>query len=521
MSSYEDSVRRSRYAESQEYRGPSQELVPRSSRAENELSVEPYYERDHRARSAGPYYEDEYYGRYDESRGYERGIGRHKSKKSSSKFYMQEERYRRRVLSKEQKIMAALAGAALLAGGKELYDRHEAKEEGTTIHRNPLASAALGAAGALAGYQGAELYSKQVAKHKSKRVVSGRDGRVEQDYWTDESSNDDQEKKHNSSFLKSAIAAAGLGKMVKSLAGGGDDRSEHSYHSNRSRSSNRGRSRSSSSSRSRFRSESGVDKIQKAAIASLLAGASEAFRIYKEPGSWKGEKTKRIITAAISAGSIDAAHDSKHSKRSLLESVMGGLIANRALRGPKKDIEEDRYGRSRSRSRARSEGGKRSSASGPVAAILGALAGKKLQENSRSRSRSRRDSSADSRDSRRSKKSMRERSRSAVRKLLAKTGLEDDDDKKYDDRHGHDDDYYYEDYRSRRSRRHPSHSDERDRSRGGGEYNSASDLGYSDEDERQYKKKKGKSITYHLGRWSEPVPPAGFNSGTIRPDAGA
>ncbi|KAJ2905103.1 hypothetical protein MKZ38_006349 [Zalerion maritima] len=512
MSSYDDrrryrEPREARYVETQEYRGPSQELVPRSTRVEADMPVEPYqYDQDiRRARSAGPYYEDDYYGgsRHGDSRDYERGYDGYRSKKGSSKSHMEEERARRRMLSKEQKIMAALAGAALFAGGKELYDRREAKEEHAAIHRNPLASAALGAAGALAGYQGAEVYSKH-GKSKSKHVVRGRDGRIEEEYWTGESSDDDRDKKHNNSFLKNAIAAAGLGKALKSMTGGGDDQSERSY---RSRSTRR-----SSHSSSRSHSESAVEKIQKAAVASLLAGASEAFRVSKQPGSWKGEKTKRILTAAVSGGGINAAHDTDHHKLGLLESVLGGLGATRVVHGSKKDIEMDEdTGRSRSRSRVRSgsrarsssRGGHGGGAAGPLAAVMGAIAGKKLLDRSRSRSRGRRDDSIDSYDSKRSKKGgLRERSRSAVRKLMGKTTLDDEDDR-YDDRRYDDD--YHEDAPPRRSRRHRDYdsrstsrsrsvSSYRDRPRGGGGYESESDLGNSDDDDKQYKKIRGKSI---------------------------
>lgn len=511
MSSYDDRPRRyhdprdSRYVETAHEYYPSHgtELVPRSSRVEGDMSMEPYRERDiRRSRSSGPYYiDEEYYGsRYADPRDYDRAHDRRRHKKGSSQFVMAEERSRHRVLSKEQKIMAALAGAALFAGGKELVDRHQAEEEGTAIQRNPLASAALGAAGALAGYQGAEIYNKKASKHKSKHVIKGRNGRVEEEYWTD--SSDGEDGKHSNSFLKNALAAAGVGKIMRSLTSGSDDRSVHSHRSH-SRRSRRGRSASSSRSRSRSRSETGAEKIQKAAVASLLAGASEAFRIYKQPGSWKGEKTKRVLTAAATAGGIDAAHDTEHRKLGLLEAVMGGLVGTRALHGSKKDIYEDETGRSRSRSRVRSRsrsgGRSHSKAAGPAAAIAGAILGKKALDRSRSRSQSRgrRDDSVDSYGSRKSKRSFRERSRSAVRKLMGKS---EDDNSRYDDKYYHD----YEEDKSQYSRHHrdydrphsrsQSMASYRDRPRGGGGYSSESDLGNSDDEDKEYKKMRGKSI---------------------------
>ncbi|OWP06499.1 hypothetical protein B2J93_9272 [Marssonina coronariae] len=48
-------------------------------------------------------------------------------------------------------------------------------------------------------------------------------------------------------------------------------------------------------------------QFQALAKAALVAGAVEAFRARNEPGGWAGEKAKRILTAAISAGGISAA----------------------------------------------------------------------------------------------------------------------------------------------------------------------------------------------------------------------
>ncbi|KAG4440394.1 hypothetical protein IFR05_004134 [Cadophora sp. M221] len=77
-------------------------------------------------------------------------------------------------------------------------------------------------------------------------------------------------------------------------------------------------------------------QFQQAAKAALLAGATEAFRVRKENGSWSGEKGKRILTAAIGAGSIGATKDpglrqGENSKRHILEAVVGGLAGNRVL----------------------------------------------------------------------------------------------------------------------------------------------------------------------------------------------
>lgn len=544
----------------------SHELVPRP-REDSDLSVEeirrdfpPPTARDvRRARSAEPgYYEEGYeYRRTYDSRHdhhhrdhrdhrdheYDREYDRHSRRSGPSSAYGEDDRprshkHKQSTLSKQEKIIAAVAGAALLVGGKELYDRREAKEEGLDVQRNALSSAALAGFGALAAYQGAEFYSKQQAKKDQKAnyiLHRGRDGHISEYYSDDDE--DPKEKKGHKNFLESALAATGLGAAVKTLTGGGssDTRSRGGSPTG----SRAGRSRSSS------RSGKGANKIQKAAMASLLAGATEAFRVSKEPGGWRGEKAKRILTAAAGAATVDAAHGEKHGSFGLAESVIGGLVGNRLINGSKNDIEEDRQtGRSRSRSRARSRSGGGSGGGGSnsggvtgLAALatagLGAIGAKKVLDRSRSRSRSRgRD--YDSRSPSRDQARERSRSRSVVdkaRNSLAKLGIgsgavaaaddrrrrdqddfddgashrshhshrRDNDDHVYDDNRGHGRSRDYDDDRSYRgSNREYSRDrsrDDRSGRRGGQSgYGSQSDLGDSSEDERRHKKMKGKQI---------------------------
>ncbi|KAI1115401.1 hypothetical protein F5Y14DRAFT_440686 [Nemania sp. NC0429] len=485
-------------------------LVPRD-REDSDLSVEevrrdfppPGYTRDGRRTRAAEPAHDDYYS--DPRRPHDKALAR--GRKPGSVYYEEEERTRKRVLSKQEKILAAVAGGLLVAGAKEVWDRREASKEGTDIHRNIAASAALGAAGALAGYQGAELYSKRQGKEDKNStyiVHKGRDGRTVE-YYSDEE-DDPRSHKGNKSFLEHALSAAGLGSAIKALTGGEPDKDSH-YESRSSRGSpDSRRSRDTPSAR-----------IQKAAKASLIAGAAEAFRVAKEPGGWKGEKMKRVLTAAAGAATIDAAHDpTKDGKRHLVESVIGGLVGNRVLNGSRKDIEEDRStGRSRSRSRARSD----SRGHGPgIAALatagLGALGAKKLVEHrsrSRSRSRARSRDSYDDRDDSRSRR--RSRSRSIVdsaRRSLAKLGFGNEPDDydehsprrsshrgandRYDDheyymrggRGPEDDDY---DERSRGGR-----SPGRSHSRGRSSSVSSSDLGDSDTDRKTTGKMRRKQL---------------------------
>ncbi|KAI1503210.1 hypothetical protein F5X99DRAFT_118818 [Biscogniauxia marginata] len=541
-----------RYTETQEtyYRvNPSSRtaLVPRA-REDSDISIEevrrdfppPGYSRDiRRARSAEPGHDEHY---YDARRSYD-SRDRHHGKKPASIYYEEEEeRARKRVLSKQEKIIAAVAGGLLVAGAKEVWDRREAEKEGIEVQRNLAASAALGAAGALAGYQGADFYNKHALKEAKKStyiVHKGRDGRVIEYYSDDDE--DPKNRKGNKSFLENALSAAGLGGAIKALTGtedkdrerDRDDRhydsrsrhsspdSYHSYHSGRS-------GRSARSHRSR---DDPAKRMQKAAKASLVAGAAEAFRVSKEPGGWQGEKMKRVLTAAAGAAAVDAAHDpNKDGKRHLFESVVGGLLGNRMLNGSRKDIEEDRLtGRSRSRSRARSRsrsgsrGGGKSGLAALATAGLGAIGAKKYAE-SRSRSRSRRPS-YDSYDSRSpSPRKHRSRSRSIVdgaRRSLAKIGLGSGPDSKRDDdsyddrsprssRHRSPDSRYSDDYTSRgymRGGRGPEEDSEYDddrsaggrsrsvsRSRGRSSSVSSSDLGDSDDDKKRTSKMRRKQL---------------------------
>lgn len=514
----------------------TRELVPRA-REDSDLSVEEV-RRDfppptgghlRRARSAEPgYYEDDYdYRRgYDSRYDRDRDHDRHSRRSGGGgSYYDDEDRKssKHKSMSKQEKIIAAVAGAALLVGGKELYDRHEAKTDGTDVQRNALSTAALAGFGALAGYQGAEFYSKQQAKRDQKATYilhRDREGQITEYYSDDEEGS--KEKKGHKNFLESAIAATGLGAAVKSLTGGGDDKRSDTRSRRGSPTGSRG------GSRERSRGPGGANKIQKAAMASLLAGATEAFRVAKEPGGWKGEKTKRILTAAAGAATVDAAQSDNHGKLGLAESVIGGLVGNRLINGSKKDIEEDKLtGRSRSRSRARSQsgGGGGGGATGLAAlatAGLGAFGAKKVLEHSRSRSRGR---DYDSRSPSPDRRRQRSRSRSVVdkaRNSLAKLGIgggavaavddhrrrEQDD---FDDRgtsrrsRRYSDDMYDEDSRhggrsrggdleperSHRSSRRDS-SRRRGTSRSG--YESESDLGDSDEDEKRAKKMRGKQL---------------------------
>ncbi|KAI9875067.1 MAG: hypothetical protein M1823_007552, partial [Watsoniomyces obsoletus] len=203
--------------------------------------------------------------------------------------------------------------------------------------------------------------------------------------------------------------------------------------------------------------------------AALLAGVAEAVRARKEPGGWGGDKGKRVLTAAISAGGVDGilSHnrgDKDHSTRDVIGSAVAGLATNRIVNGPRSKSRgpngspDSRTGRSQSR------GGIGDLAAGGVLAATG----KKVYDKIRSRSRGgdedrgrgrSRDSSYDSRDSRSPAPRKRSASVSAgLAKGLSAIGFNSAADKVDPDRRksrGYDD---YDD----RSNRNGGYRDSRD-----------------------------------------------------------
>ncbi|KHE78334.1 hypothetical protein GE21DRAFT_9993 [Neurospora crassa] len=84
--------------------------------------------------------------------------------------------------------------------------------------------------------------------------------------------------------------------------------------------------------------------------AALDAAAIEAIRVRKEPGPWTGRKGSRVLTAAMAAAAVGAATDHRKangdgrkedSTKGKIGSALGGLVINRMLNGPKKDLKRD------------------------------------------------------------------------------------------------------------------------------------------------------------------------------------
>ncbi|EHL02485.1 hypothetical protein M7I_1566 [Glarea lozoyensis 74030] len=442
------------------------EIVRRPVREDSDMSIEEV-RRDFPppgVAGVGPYRsarDDRYGGR---ARSAERGYGYERDPRRSyndvddrrsrkSMIYAEQEiKPRRRSLSRNQKILAGVGGAIIAAGAKEIYDRKQA--DGRPVSRNALSTAAIGAAGAFAGYEGAELYAKKTSRGKEvKTYVAHKDknGHVDE-YYNSEDEDPVPPKRSKSrrkSIMEGALGLAGIGAAANATKSHRRRGSADSYSSGRSGKSRRS-TRSKSHGRRGDHSPEGAAKFQQAAKAALLAGATEAFRVRNEPGGWGGAKGKRILTAAVGAGGIDAAADrdpDKKSKRHILEAVVGGLAGNRLINGSRKEVDDDgrssRGGRSRSRSRGPSGGGGGAGLAALATAGLGAIAGKKLLDRSKSRSRSRgarsrsrggggrrRDYSSDSYDSRspdrRSGKDRHKRSKSVTdfaRKGMAALGI--------------------------------------------------------------------------------------------------
>lgn len=280
--------------------------------------------------------------------------------------------------------------------------------------------------------------------------------------------------KRRKSFSEQALGALGLGKAVSTAREFRDDRDRYydrdydrsydrGYARDRGRTSSRHRHRSNSKSHSRSRrrakSEQKVSQVVKAA---LVAGATEAFRSRNDPGPWKGDKGKRVLTAAITAGGVDGLVDrnpDKHGGRNIIESVLAGMATNRLVNGPRSS-----GGRSRSRS-----GGLKDVASAGVLAAAGKEIFDRVRDKSRGRDRSRSSSSGRSHDGAKKRSSSVSR---YISKGLAAFGLDDkksssDDNRRRggrSSRYSDEESDYSDDDKSYRSRNRSSRNVGRSRS---------------------------------------------------------
>ncbi|KAF7508741.1 hypothetical protein GJ744_008988 [Endocarpon pusillum] len=254
----------------------------------------------------------------------------------------------------------------------------------------------------------------------SKRGSKGHDDKRRprrRDSYSDSSTSRSPPRRRKS-MGEQALAALGLGGVAAAATGKARDHSRSRRHRDRS---------SSSSSRSRSKRSGGMprnkEEIAQALKAAVTAGAAEAFRSRKQPGGWGGDKGKRVLTAAISAGGVDKLIDrdpNKHGTRNVLGSALAGLATNRLVNGS----------RSRSRSRGRAHRGRaRSESRGGLKDLASAglvtAAGKSIYDRFRSKSRGRRSSSSsyDSYDSRSPPRRRDKKKRSSSISAYASKGL--------------------------------------------------------------------------------------------------
>lgn len=234
-------------------------------------------------------------------------------------------------------------------------------------------------------YDDDDYYSDYGAPAAGYARSRGGPPRRRSDYYDDDYYSEDNARPRNRERRKSKVEEiledVGLGGAVGAILG-------------KSRSKSRSRRGSSeygdyeSRGAPRDKSRDTRKKWQQAAKAAVVTGVIEAVRSRKEPGGWTGAKGQRVATAALGAAGVDGLLDrdpDKHSKRHIIESVVGGLAANRLANGAR-----SRSGsRGRSRSRSRSAGGGLRERSRSLF--------RSLSRGGRSRSRGRsRDGSADS-----------------------------------------------------------------------------------------------------------------------------
>ena len=305
-------------------------------------------------------------------------------------------RSRGRSLSRTQELAAAAAGAGLALGGQELWNRRDGKKK---RHRSKsrLGQVAVGLAGAAAG----DLAAKEFVKDRERR-------RRHDGYDADDTDGDDDRPRRDKHRRKSLVEVGEAALEVLGLGAAADSHHDRDRDRDYDRARDRGRGRydddddddggrrrhrhSSSdasyyASRSRSRPRGGSmdrnKRLQEAAQAAIAARPPRAGRGRKEAGGiLEGAKARRILTAAVGAGGIDALVDKdpdRHGGRHVGEGAIGGLLLNQFVNG-------SRGGRRRSRSGSRSAGGtlKDIAAAGVAAGV-----GKKILDRPRSPSRSR------------------------------------------------------------------------------------------------------------------------------------
>jgi hypothetical protein len=240
------------------------------------------------------------------------------------------------------------------AGARDLVVRPRDRDDGyydddVAVRRRSVREDYGGRRARSSGYRDRDsYYDDDYSDDYSRKSHHGRRSRYddEQSYYSDDY---ERPRERRKSRVGEALEGIGLGGVVAAVTGrsrsrrrrssGGSDRSHYSR------------------SRDRSRSRDTRKKWQQAAKAAVITGVIEAVHSRNAPGPWTGQKGQRVVTAALGAAGIDGLLDrdpDRKSKRHIVESVVGGLLANRVANGSTKDTEGRGRSLSRSRSRSRS-----------------------------------------------------------------------------------------------------------------------------------------------------------------------
>ncbi|KAK3347779.1 hypothetical protein B0H65DRAFT_155561 [Neurospora tetraspora] len=166
------------------------------------------------------------------------------------------------------------------------------------------------------------------------------------DYDTDYSTNYTHDKKRSSrSRHHSPDRDRGSGTHSSRYPPRASLNRQRSYSYSPERYESRQRGRSSHRSTGNSRDPRSKSRWARSIDAALDAAAIEAVRVRKEPGPWTGRKGSRVLTAAMAAAAVGVAtdhrQDGRGDKKGKIGSALGGLVINRMLNGPRKDLRRD------------------------------------------------------------------------------------------------------------------------------------------------------------------------------------
>lgn len=187
--------------------------------------------------------------------------------------------------------------------------------------------------------------NKDKDSRRDKSAGRYRDGYDDSDYDTDYSTNYTHNKKGRSSRSRHRSPDRDRSSRHYPPRANLNRQRSYSYSPERYESGRR-RGRSTTRSRGTSRDPRSKSRWARSIDAALDAAAIEAIRVRKEPGPWTGRKGSRVLTAAMAAAAVGAATDhhgraneyGKRDKKGKIGSALGGLVINRLVNGPRKDL---------------------------------------------------------------------------------------------------------------------------------------------------------------------------------------